>query len=351
MVLENGFPFDNIEYEATALGAWLSTRTRGVFSDDEHYAVTAIGGMQVSVSSGIAWLKMNDQWGMVAPNPATITLTIDVGDTILNRIDVVCLRIDKNQSTIEVVIKNGGIAATPAYPPLVRDLNYDEVFLAAISVPAGTTELNAGLITDLRLNETYCGLMRDGVTGIPTQALYDAWWAWFSSLQLDTEAKAAAFTAWMAAFKSDNENDLAAWLTNFKNTSQADFDLWFTNFKSGNSTIYYNWYNAFTSSSESDFNSWFQNLQNQLDDNQAANLQNQINQHKTTLATAAGGVHGIRYLDGKLQIDLGDGWATLAEVVRGLRSTYIDALGMTSFAIDALQYTSTRIDNLIEREV
>ena len=30
-VLENGFPFDNVEYDATALGAWLCTRTRGVF--------------------------------------------------------------------------------------------------------------------------------------------------------------------------------------------------------------------------------------------------------------------------------------------------------------------------------
>lgn len=182
-VLENGFPFDNMEYDATALGAWLSTRTRGVFSDDEHYAVTAIGGMQVSVSSGIAWLKMNEQWGMVAPNPAAISLAVDVGDTILNRIDVVCLRIDKNQSVQEVVVKKGSLAASPVYPALVRDLNYDEIFLAAISVPAGTTELNAGLLTDLRLDETYCGLMRDGVTGIPTAMLQEQAEALIASLQ------------------------------------------------------------------------------------------------------------------------------------------------------------------------
>lgn len=183
-VLENGFPFDNVEYDATALGAWLSTRTRGVFSADDHYTVTPAEGMQVSVSPGIAWLKMNEQWGMVAPNPATITLDVDAGDTILNRIDVVCLRIDKNQSVQEVVIKKGSLAASPVYPALVRDLNYDEVFLAAISVPAGTTELTAALLTDLRLNEEYCGLMRDGVTGIPTAVLQEQAEALIAQLQI-----------------------------------------------------------------------------------------------------------------------------------------------------------------------
>ena len=62
-------------------------------------------------------------------------------------------------------------------------------------------------------------------------------------------------------------------------------------------------------------------------------------------------MHGVRYKNGKLQIRLADGWATLAEVVYGLRSTYIDALGKTSIEIDALLYTATQINNLIEMEV
>ena len=51
------FPLDNTEYEAKALGAWCGTRTRGVFSADGHYAVSANGGMAVSLSPGLAWLK------------------------------------------------------------------------------------------------------------------------------------------------------------------------------------------------------------------------------------------------------------------------------------------------------
>ena len=199
----------------------------------------------MNVSSGIAWLKMNEQWGMVAPNPATISLTVDVGDTILNRIDVACLRIDKNQSVQEVVIKKGSLAASPVYPALVRDLNYDEIFLATISIPAGTTELNASLITDLRLDETYCGIMRDGVTGIPTQALYDAWWAWFSSLQHDTEAVFSnyqqlandLYIQYLAEIAAHESNALAAYdafvarMGDYETTAQADFEAWVATLK------------------------------------------------------------------------------------------------------------------------
>lgn len=345
------FPLDNTEYMADALGAWFATRTRGVFAGDGHYSVIANGDMTVTVSPGLAWLKANTYWGITAFEINPQALTISTADGALARIDTICVRLNKNGNAGELVVKKG--AYTPQPPtiaPPVRNLDYDEIYVATIRVRAGATSILPTDITDQRLNETYCGVMRDGVTGIPTQGLYDAWWNWFSHLQLDTEQKAAAFTAWMVAFRHDNEVELSAWLLGFKTISQADFDAWFTSFKTNNNTIYYSWYNTFKSSSETNFNNWFQNLQNQLNDHQAANLQKQIDDHKAVAATAAGGVHGIRYLAGKLQVMLAGGWATLAEVVRGLRSTYIDAKGKNSHEIDALQYTSTQIDNLIEVE-
>ena len=56
----------------------------------------------------------------------------------------------------------------PVLPPLQRNDSYDEIYLASISLAAGQVAVSAADITDLRLNEDYCGLMRDGVTGIPT---------------------------------------------------------------------------------------------------------------------------------------------------------------------------------------
>lgn len=51
------FPLDNVEYEARALGAWLATRTRGVFSAENNLAVAPGGQLSVLVSRGLAWLK------------------------------------------------------------------------------------------------------------------------------------------------------------------------------------------------------------------------------------------------------------------------------------------------------
>ncbi len=303
------FPLDNTEYEANALGAWCGTRTRGVYSADGHYAVTANDDMTVTVSPGLAWLKAGDYWGVNIYESNPVVLTVDTADGSLSRIDAVCVRLDKNQNRGEIVIKKGRYSLqSPVIPLPARNLDYDEIYVATILVPKGATAIRQADITDQRLNENYCGVMRDGVTAIPTQQLYDAWWAWFSNLQIDAEQRAAAFTAWLSTFRKENETGLAEWLVDFKANSQADFDQWFAAFKRSNITAYNGWYDAFKSNSETSFNTWFQNLQNQLDENQAANLQNQINQHEATQVTLKSGVHGMRHLNGELQIMVADRW-------------------------------------------
>ena len=52
----------------------------------------------------------------------------------------------------------------------IRDRVYD-LCLAEIRRPAGGTSVTAADITDTRADETVCGVMRDGVTGIPTGTL------------------------------------------------------------------------------------------------------------------------------------------------------------------------------------
>lgn len=60
------------------------------------------------------------------------------------------------------------------------------------------------------------------------------------------------------------------------------------------------------------------------------------------------GIHGLRYHDGKLQVKLPHGWATLAETKYGLTSEYIDGLMLTSTEIDALKYRAKDVKYLIE---
>lgn len=165
------FPLDNTEYTAKALGAWCGTRTRGVFSGDTHFTVATNGDLSVTLSSGIVWLKMAEFWGVSYLLEEGYVLTSEVADGSLTRWDAVCLQLDKNQNKVEPVLKKGGYGSNPPYPNLVRDLNYDEIFVAVIRRRPGATTILDTDIVDLRLDETYCGVMRDGVTGIPTAQL------------------------------------------------------------------------------------------------------------------------------------------------------------------------------------
>ena len=50
-------------------------------------------------------------------------------------------------------------------------------------MPAGSTAVTAADITDTRADETVCGVMRDGVTGIPTGTLVQQWQAVIESMK------------------------------------------------------------------------------------------------------------------------------------------------------------------------
>lgn len=166
------FPLDNTPYEAKEMGAYLATRTRGVFSSNGNLAVSpGESGLSVSVSPGLAWLKWSDYWGVAALQEQSLTLKLDTADGILKRIDAIVCRLDKVTNRAEIIVKKGSLSSSPVVAPPVRDANYDELYIATVLVNAGVISISAGAITDQRLNEEYCGLMRDGVTGIPTASL------------------------------------------------------------------------------------------------------------------------------------------------------------------------------------
>lgn len=168
------FPLDNTPYEAKDMGTYLATRTRGVFSSDGNLAVTpGESGLSVSVSPGLAWLKWSDYWGAAALQEQAFTLALDTADGALKRIDAIVCRLDKVNNRAEIVVKKGAPSSAPIVVPPVRDANYDELYIATVLIGAGVISISASAITDQRLNEEYCGLMRDGVTGIPTAQLQE----------------------------------------------------------------------------------------------------------------------------------------------------------------------------------
>lgn len=166
------YPENGITYDADDASGYLSTRLSGVYSAEEDFSVTAQGGLSVQVSAGQAWVRPARFKGrsIIMEQPTTVALT--AADPVRSRIDRIVLRYDAAaKKTSLQVLEGTPDSASPTAPAITRtELIYD-LCLAEIKRPAGSTSVTAADIYDTRADETVCGVMRDGVHGIPAATL------------------------------------------------------------------------------------------------------------------------------------------------------------------------------------
>lgn len=178
------YPENGITYDADDASGYLATRLSGVYSAEEDFAVTAQGGLSVQVSAGQAWVRPARFKGrsIIMEQPTTVVLT--EADPVRSRIDRVVLRYDAAAKKTRLQVLEGvPNSAGPAAPAITRtELIYD-LCLAEIKRPAGSTAVTAADIYDTRADETVCGVMRDGVHGIPTGTLVQQWKAVIESMR------------------------------------------------------------------------------------------------------------------------------------------------------------------------
>ena len=172
MATINSFPNNYDEYiGAEEVMRWLHGRTSGVYGADGNAAVTAVSStMNVSVSPGIGWITDSAGNGIVWWSSAAQTLAIDPAHSTLNRIDRVIVEwyVGDYSTKPEIRILKGTNASTPTAPALTNNNLYRQLSLARVSVPAGTTEITAALITDERLDPTVCGVVTETVAADTT---------------------------------------------------------------------------------------------------------------------------------------------------------------------------------------
>ena len=184
------YPENGITYDADDASGYLSTRLSGVYSAEEDFAVTVQDGLSVQVSAGQAWVRPARFKGrsIIMEQPTTLPLT--AADAVRSRIDRVVLRYDAAaRKTSLLVLEGVPDSAGPAAPAITRtELIYD-LCLAEIKRPAGSTAVTTADITDTRADETVCGVMRDGVTGIPTAQLQKQAKAMLDSLQAEVDSR------------------------------------------------------------------------------------------------------------------------------------------------------------------
>ena len=197
------YPENGITYDADDASGFLSTRLSGVYSADEDFAVTANGGLTVTVSAGQAWVRPARFRGrsIIMEQPETVTLT--AADAVRSRIDRLVLRYDAAaRKTRLQVLEGTPDSASPTAPEITRTALVYDLCLAEIRRPAGSTEITAADITDTHADEAVCGVMRDGVTGIPTAQLQAQALAIMTQLSTELHTKLDALDAAIAAVES-----------------------------------------------------------------------------------------------------------------------------------------------------
>ena len=197
------YPENGIRYSADDASGYLSTRLSGVYSADEDFAVTANGDLTVTVSAGQAWVRPARFRGrsIIMEQPETVTLT--AADAVRSRIDRLVLRYDAAARKTSLTVLTGTPdSASPTAPEITRTALVYDLCLADIRRPAGSTAVTAADITDTRANEAVCGVMRDGVTGIPTAQLQAQALAIMTQLSTELHAKLDALDAAIAGVES-----------------------------------------------------------------------------------------------------------------------------------------------------
>lgn len=183
------YPLNGVVYSAEDVATYLCTRTSGVYSKETNFAVSTTGTRQITVAPGLAWINYDDFKGVSVCSREENVLTVPEADNTLNRVDRVVLQFDTSENITAIKLKTGTPAVAAQPPDILQNHNQYELGLCTISVPAGSTAVTAADITDTRADEAVCGVMRDGVTGIPTAQLQKQVKAMLDSLQAEVDSR------------------------------------------------------------------------------------------------------------------------------------------------------------------
>ena len=219
--------------------------------------------MQVGVEKGQGWI--NGYW---YENTDTMYLPIEVADGVLNRIDSIVLRLGFAERNMWLMVKKGTPAVNPTAPEVTRTADYYDLQLATVSIPASSIRITQAQIQDTRMNQDVCGWVTGVVKQLDTTTLFNQFETYFQEFKENNQADYEEWT----------ETQKQAWLS-WVSGQETDFTDWTDEQKEE----YETWYATHINQWQSDFDTWFENIKDQLGEDAAGNLQNQIDEHEARL--------------------------------------------------------------------
>ena len=162
------FPLNQQEYSYNAQDVmkYYAGRNSGVFETGDNLKVSANGGLELRVNTGMGWLAKDYVASVAFWNESVEYLMVDAGHDTYDRIDLVVVSWNfiQQEQNPKLIIRKGIPASSPAVPSLINDSSTIEIALARINVAKGAITLSASNIVDLRGNDTYCPMVYDEQT-------------------------------------------------------------------------------------------------------------------------------------------------------------------------------------------
>ena len=186
----------NVYVGAEWVMKWLHGRTSGVFGAENNLAMTVVqDSMSIQISDGIGWLSNANGDGIVfwndseQTNGSKLTLTHDVADGVLDRIDriVVTWETTNYVALPTISVLKGTASSVPVPPALTNNNTQRQISLAKVNIPAGTVSLSTSMVTDERLDPSVCGIVTE-------------------TIKVDTSTMQSQFDALLTAIQNELQN-------------------------------------------------------------------------------------------------------------------------------------------------
>lgn len=165
-------------------------------------------GMSVIISPGCCFI--NGYFGWVEENE---TLAIETADKSLARIDRIVARLNLVNRAIELIAIKGTPDSSPVAPDIERTSDYYDIVLANVKVNANVSKITQANITDLRLDNSVCGVVTGVIDQVDTTTLINQYLSWFDELKIqanaDMQSREDNFDDWFQKMKDQLSEDAA----------------------------------------------------------------------------------------------------------------------------------------------
>lgn len=195
-------------------------------------------------------------------------------DGVLDRIDRISVTLDTAAREIHAIVREGEYSYKPVAPQCRRTSEHLDYVVADVRVVAGAIKITQANITDTRLSTELCGIAFP-FWKLDTQPFFAQLNSFYNEFVAKSDRSYRQFQEW----QEEKKTEIGVWqegeakqTDDWQKKETEDFDVWVQDFVNR----WESWLLGETKGWQEEIIDWFNNLREQLTENAAVSLQEQI---------------------------------------------------------------------------